>query len=113
MDEEHALYKKALEIYGIDSDVNVRDIKNEGFHTSDWYALGPVFTFDYKNHHYYLVNDYSLDDDPHCVENILNDINHLLKGTIIKKSSATEQNGMYVEVIDGEEYYLWESPLLT
>ena len=113
MDEDFSLYKKALEIYGIDDQVDTKDIKNEGFHTSDWYALGPVFTFDYKGSHYYLVNDYSLGDDPKYVENILSDINHLLKGEIVKKPFGKEKDGLYVALIENEEYYLWKSPLLT
>ena len=113
MNDDNTLYINALEIFGIDKNVDVDDITNTNSHTSDQYALGPILTFDYKNNHYYLVFDYSLGDNPSYVKDILIDINHLLKGSIVQKPSGSETNAKYAAIIDGEECYLWKSPLLT
>lgn len=112
MEAEKLLLVKALEAFGVEKNVNANNIKNIKVHSSQLYALGPVFTFDYKDKHYYLVDDYSLGDDPKYVQDILKEINHLLKGEILKNPTPQSDGAKYATGIDGTEYYLWENPLI-
>lgn len=75
---------------------------------SVWYLL----TFNYKGKHYYLVDDYSLGDAPKYVQDILEEINHLLKGKILKNPVPQSDGAKYATGIGNNEYYLWESPLI-
>jgi len=112
MESENSLLVKALDAFGVDKNIDANYIKNVKTHSSQLYALGSVFTFDYKDKHYYLVDDYSLADDPKYVQDILEEINHLLKGNILKNPTPQSDGAKYATGIDGNEYYLWESPLI-
>ncbi|MCA9337342.1 hypothetical protein KC951_01385 [Candidatus Saccharibacteria bacterium] len=103
-----------LESFKIANKVKVNDIKNLKAHKSQLYALGPVYAFDYKDKHYYIVDDYSLGDDENQVKDILSEINHLLKGNIVKSPyHFTAEGSEHIVGLDGNQYYLWESPLLS
>jgi len=101
-----------LELFQVDEGIDTKDIENLKLHKSQNYALGPVYAFNYKGKHYYGVDDYSLGDDSELVRDILLDINHLLKGRIMKNPTPQSDNAKYATGLDGIEYYLWESPLL-
>jgi hypothetical protein len=101
-----------LKTFQITKDVNFKDIKNLKEHTSQSHSLGAVLAFDFKGKHYYAVDDYSLDDRPEEVEEILQDINHLLKGKLLKNPIPQSDGAQYAAGLNGVEYYLWESPSL-
>ncbi|MEI6481377.1 MAG: hypothetical protein WCO19_03670 [Candidatus Saccharibacteria bacterium] len=110
MKSENALLVKVLEAFGVGKNIDADDIKNVIEHSSQLYALGPVIAFDYNDRHYYLVDDYSLNDDPKYVQDILEEINHLLKGRILQNPVPQSDGAKYATGIDDNEYYLWESP---
>lgn len=99
---------KALEAFGL-SNVDANDIKNVKTLNSQLYALGPILTFDYKDKHYYLVDDYSLGDNTKYVRDIIEEINHSLNGGILKNPEPQSDGAIYATGIGGIEYYLWES----
>jgi hypothetical protein len=104
-----ALCAELLKRFHIAEDVLPQDIKNLKIHKSQSYALQNVFAFDYEDKHYYIVDDYSLGDDPKLVESILMDINHLLKGRIVKNPEPSDDKDQYV----ASNYYLWQSPIIA
>ncbi len=101
-----------LMIFKSDDSISSKDIKNLKIHTSQTHSLGPIYTFDYNNRHYYLVDDYSLGDDPISVREVLSDVNHLLKGSILENPKKQINETKYAVSVDETEYYMWESPLL-
>jgi len=111
MKSELNICASLLELFQVVTDVTATDIKNLKIHKSQNYALGNIYAFDYNSKHYYAVEDYSLSDNPKYVQNILLDINHLLKGSILKNSSTKTDGTKYVGTLNGIEYYLWESSL--
>jgi len=96
-------------MFGIGGNLNPNDIQDIKIHKSQLYALGPVYSFNYRDNHYYLVDDYSLDNNPIYVRNIIEEINHLLKGTILTSPDAINSNSQYAVSINNTDYYLWQS----
>lgn len=103
------LCAKLLVAYGISPNAEPGMIDNLKTFQSQNYALGPVYAFDYRNKHYYVVDDYSLGDDPNYVKNILADINHLLTGEIVEKPLPQPVETKYAMKLGSSEYYLWKS----
>ncbi len=101
-----------LKAFGISNNTTKAELKNFKMYRSDDYALGPIYSFDYKNAHYYIVEDYSLGDDPELVKDILSHINHLLKGSIITMPPTGKNETKYALTINKTAYYLWKSPQL-
>jgi len=100
--------KTILEKFNVATDTSVEDIANFKEHKSQLYAYGPVYAFDFKDSHYYVVEDYSLDENPELVKNILLDINNLLKGEIVKNPKPDSEFPYSVD-LDGRTYYLWKT----
>ena len=111
MENELKICVELLKLFHISESVSPDEIEHLKIHRSQIYVLGPVYAFDYQKNHYYVVDDYSLGDDLEDVKNILLDINHLLKGNIVRNSSDQSDGAIYAEGFDGTEYYLWEAPL--
>ncbi len=99
-----------LELIQEGTNVAPTDIDNLKIHKSQIYALGPVYSFNYKNNHFYAVEDYSLDDNPEYVANILLDINPLLKGNILENASQQADSAQYAVSLNDVDYYLWKTP---
>jgi hypothetical protein len=110
MESERNICAKLLELFQIAKNINAADIANLKVHKSQSYALGHIYAFDYNVKHYYVVEDYSLGDNPEYVKNILLDINHLLKGKILKNNTGQVTGNKYAENLENVEYYLWEAP---
>jgi hypothetical protein len=112
-DEKKKICAQLLELFKIVDKADVQEVLNFRLHKSQDYALGPVYSFDYKEKHYYVVDDYSLGDEEKYVKNILLEINHLLKGKIVKSPiHFTSEGSEHIMGLNGNQYYLWESPLL-
>lgn len=109
MDDQKKICITLLKLFKVADKAEPQDLQNFKSHKSQNYALGPVYSFDYKDKHYYVVDDYSLGDDEEYVKNILLDINHTLKGNIVRSPA---QNSEYCIELNTNQYYLWESPLL-
>lgn len=109
MQSINELLATALIIFGIDQHVDADDIKNVKTHKSQLYALRPVYGFIYHDTHYYLVDDYSLDNNPTYVKNIVEEINHLAEGTTLARPDAANGDEQYAASINNTEYYLWKS----
>lgn len=103
------LLATALIAFGVDDHAAVDEIKNIKTHKSQLYALGPVYGFTYHDTHYYLIDDYSLDNNPTYVKNIVEEINHLAEGTPVARPDAANGDELYAASINNTEYYLWES----
>lgn len=110
MEAELNICAKLLELFKVAPAVAASDIKNLKIYKSQSHALGRVYRFDYKDKRYYAVDDYSLDDNPDYVRDILLDINHLLKGRLLANSTEQPDGAKFAEGLDGVEYYLWEAP---
>ena len=110
MKTELNICAKLLELFRVSTNVTPADIENLKIHKSQSYALGPVYAFDYKDNHYYVVDDYSLNDDPERVKDILLGVNHMLKGKILKNTTLQSDGAKYAEGLGGVEYCLWEVP---
>jgi hypothetical protein len=104
------LLATSLMTFGVDENVDTHDITNVKIHKSQLYALGPVYSFSYQNSHYYLVEDYSLDNNPTYVRNIIEEINHLLEGALLARPDAMNSEDKYGASINNTEYYLWANP---
>ena len=102
---------RLLVLFQVAKIVAPKDITNLKVYTSQNYAYGPVYAFDYNNKRYYVIDDYSLNDDPRYVKKILLDINPLLKGNILRNATYQADGARYAEGLNGIEYYLWEAPL--
>ena len=110
MKPELNICAKLLELFRVSANVTPTDIANLKIHKSQSYALGPVYEFDHKNKHYYAVDDYSLNDNPEYVKDILLGIDHTLEGKILKNATHQSDGAKYTEGIGGVEYCLWEVP---
>jgi hypothetical protein len=112
MQSINELLATALIKFGIDQPVDADDIKNVKKHKSQLYALGPVYGFIYHDKHYYLIDDYSLDNNPTYIRNIVEEINHLAEGVPLTPPNPTSEDKLYTASINNTEYYLWESSVL-
>lgn len=70
IETENILFVIALESFEVEKNIEVNKIKNVKVHRSQLYARGPVYTFDYKDNHFYLMDDYSLSDNPRYLQDI-------------------------------------------
>ncbi len=71
-----------------------------------------VYSFDYKENHFYITNDYSLGDNLKYIQNVLIEVNPKLKGNAVKNPIPQSDGAIFASGLDGTEYYLWKSPLL-
>lgn len=111
MDKEKAICVRVLEGFKIAEKVEPDELMDFRSGLSQLYARGPIYIFRYKRNRYYIVNDYSIDDDPKFVKNILLERNHLLKGHLLKSPvHFTVAGSEYIYGLDGGQYFLWEEP---
>jgi len=96
-----------LKYFQVSSDVVMDDITDFKILKSQLYSFGDVYSFNLNGERFYVCSDYSLDDNPRYVENILSEINHLLKGRIVANPNTQPHEAKYVYEMGGEEYYLW------
>jgi len=111
MQSVNDLLATALIVFGVDDHATVDDIMNIKTHKSQLYALGPVYGFMYHGKRYYLIDDYSLDNNPTYVRNIVEEINHLAEGGPLARPSAANEDELYATSINNTEYYLWEGSI--
>lgn len=67
-----------------------------------------ILSFNYKNRKFYISDDYSLADNPEYVKNLIQDINHFIKGNIVKNPTPQSDGAHCALGFNGVEYYLWE-----
>lgn len=102
------LATKILEAYKIHHSVKTDEIHTLQVHKAQRYALGKILSFTYAGRKFYIVDDYSLDDNPEYVKNLIQDINHLVGGDIIKNPIPQSDGPQYALGLNDVEYYLWE-----
>ena len=102
------LAAKILEGYRIAEAVSSDEISNFKVHKAQRYALTQILSFKYQDRKFYISNDYSLGDNPKYVKDLIEDINHLVKGTIVKNPTPQSDGAQYALGFKGAEYYLWE-----
>ncbi|MEI6755764.1 MAG: hypothetical protein WCK80_01985 [bacterium] len=103
-----SIITKVLEAFGVAGDVKPDSIENLKVIKSKDFGMCDVFKFDFNNAHYYISNDYSLDDDPKYFREILLNINHLLTGEALKNPKDGEEQKYSVNIED-TQYYLWKN----
>jgi hypothetical protein len=103
-DEE--LICSVLEEFAVVDKVDQEKIENLRVVKSKLYGMCDVFEFDFNGNHYYISNDYSLNDNPKYFEEILLDINHLLRGDALKNPNHNSELKYSVNIEDSQ-YYLW------
>lgn len=94
-----------LEQYQISSNVQPAEISNLKTHKR---TSSEVLGFTYKDRKFYISNDYTLDDNPEAVRRVIQDVNHLLKGSIVKNPIPQSDGAQYALGFEDVEYYLWE-----
>lgn len=92
MDSEKELCAKLLEGFEVTENVDPDELRNFRTGQSQLYAKGSLYIFNYKKKRY-VMNDYSIGDDPKFAKNILLDSNHLPKGNIVKSPVAFTSEG--------------------
>jgi len=97
-----------LEEFAVADKVDPEKIENLRVVKSKLYGMCDVFEFDFNGNHYYISNDYSLDDNPKYFEEILLDINHMLKGNALK-NPKTNSELKYSINIENSQYYIWKT----
>jgi hypothetical protein len=102
------LVARILAKYQIDKNVSMGDITDLKVHKAQQYALTKILSFNYKDRKFYISDDYSLGDNPLYVKDLIQDINHLLGGNIVKNPIAQSDGTLYALGLNGVEYYLWE-----
>jgi hypothetical protein len=100
---------KLLEIYNVAKNVESHDLKHFTTHISQLYGFAHIFSFDYKDHHYYVSDDYSLDDKLEYVKNVFLEIDTKLQGALLKNPVAQSDGARYAAGLNGVEYYLWQA----
>ena len=103
---------RLLKLYAVAENINTKDVVNLIIYNSRIYGLKDVYSFDYKDNHFYITNDYSLMDNPRYIKNILDEINPNLKGSVVKNPVPQSDGAKFATGLDGIEYYLWKSPSL-
>lgn len=76
---------------------------------SQLYGLGDTYSFNLNSVHFYICNDYSLDENLRYVENILSEINHVLEGRTVDNPNVRHNEARYMYSMGGNEYYLWRA----
>lgn len=102
------LVARILEEYRIDQAVSPNEITNLKVFKAQQYGLTQIFSFKYKDRKFYISDDYTLGDNPKYVKNLIEDINHLVKGGIVKNPTPQSDGAQYALGFNGMEYYLWE-----
>lgn len=100
---------RLLELYKVGDHIGVSDIGDFKAFKSQLYGFMNVYSFDYKNHRYYVTDDYSLMDDPKFIKNVLADAIPKLNGKPLKNPTPQSDGAVFACGLDGNEYYLWES----
>jgi hypothetical protein len=106
MNDNKLLICRVMEAFGITEDAKPEKIENLRVVKSKLYGMCDVFEFDFNGNHYYISNDYSLNDNPKYFEEILLDINHLLRGDALKNPNNNSELKYSVNIEDSQ-YYLW------
>ena len=102
------LAAKILEQYQIDSNISPDEISNMKEHKAQQYGLTNILSFYYSRRKFYISDDYSLGDNPKYVKDLIQDINHLISGDIVKNPNSQSDGTQYALKLNGVEYYLWE-----
>lgn len=100
-----ALAAHILQEFQIGSDIQPAEINNLKTHKR---ISSKVLGFTYKDRKFYISNDYTLDDNPEAVRRVIQDVNHLLKGSIVKNPIPQSDGAQYALGFEDVEYYLWE-----
>lgn len=101
---------RLLELYKVAKNTDTKEISSFKIYKSKIYGMTKVYSFDFKNKHYYISDDYSLMDNPDFIRNVLEQINPSLKGNPLKNPVPQSDGANYASGLDGTEYYLWEAP---
>ena len=101
---------KLLEIYQVAQAPSLDEIKGFKKYKAQRYGFTNVYSFDYKNKHYYVSDDYSLADSPKYLRDILEDISLMVKGGPLKNPMPQSDGAIFASGLDGVEYYLWVEP---
>lgn len=102
---------RLLASFKADANIKAADLKKFRVSESKLYARGPIYVFVYKDKRYYVVDDYSLADNPKWVKDILLENNHLLEGGLVENPIPQADGAKYAAGLEGVEYYLWEESL--
>ncbi len=102
---------RLLELYQIAGAVSANNLSNFKIYKSKIYGMQRVLSFDFRNKHYYVSDDYSLMDNPKFIKDVIEDIIPNLKGKPLENPIPQTDGAKYASGLDGTEYYLWESPL--
>lgn len=98
---------KVLETYEVSDSVDTSEIMSLKSFKTNLYGQGNIYSFDYKNNHYYVVDDYSLMDNPDYIKKVIEEINPKLTGGPLKNPASQSDGAVYACGIEGAEYYLW------
>ncbi len=107
--QETEIACRLLEMYQVAYCVNEGEIKELRTHNSKRYGMQHIYSFVYKDKHYYATDDYSLMDSPKFVRNVLMELVPNLHGKLLKNPVPQSDGAIYAGGIDGKEYYLWEA----
>jgi hypothetical protein len=99
---------RLLEMYKVATCVEDDEIKELTTHNSNQYGMQHIYSFVYKDKHYYATDDYTLMDDYKFVKDVLMEIVPKLNGKLLKNPIPQSDGAIYASGIDGKEYYLWE-----
>jgi len=102
------LAAKILEEYRIHTHISPDEIINMKEHKAQQYGLTKILSFHYSSRKFYISDDYSLGDNPKYVKDLIQDINHLVGGDIVKNPNPQSDAAQYTLGLNGVEYYLWE-----
>lgn len=101
---------RLLRLYDVAGSGSSDDIKNFKRYKSKLFGMQDVFSFDYHNKHYSIINDYSLMDNPKYIRDVIEEINPHIKGRPLKNPIPQSDGALYASGLNGTEYYLWEEP---
>lgn len=67
-----------------------------------------VYGFIHKGAKSYVSDDYSLNNDPKLIELAIRDIDHTVRGRLLKNPLPQSDGATYASGLDGVEYYVWK-----
>lgn len=102
---------RLLELYDVAPSVNTNEIRNFKTYQSNIYGMANIYSFQYKDNHYYICDDHSLMDNPKFIKNVLKQFNSNIKGWPLRNPLPQSDGAIYALGLDETEYYLWEAPL--
>lgn len=103
------LCTKLLTAYGVvKAAPSQQSIQNIKVYRSGLYGRAQVIGFTHLSTRYYASDDYSLDDNPKFIEEVFRDIDHILKGHLLRNPTTQQDGAIYAAGIDDTEYYLWQ-----